>query len=93
MRKKPSSEKLKILNELFVEASKEKDKRLREKLVKKARDFAKHENLLIPSELKDKFCRKCNIIFNSKNQKIRLSKGKISKECLNCHHISRRKFK
>ncbi len=93
MRKNPKSEKLRILGELFVEASKEKDLKKQLKLVKKARDFAKHENLLIPKEWKDKFCRRCNSFFNAKNQKIRIPKGKISIECLNCHHVYRRKFK
>ncbi len=93
MRKKPSEQKLKELDLMFSLAKKEKDLKKQLKLVKGARDFAKHENMLIPSEWKNQFCRKCNIFFNSKNQKIRLSKGKISRECLNCHHVSRKKFK
>lgn len=93
MRKSPNSEKLKKLDELFFEASKEEDIKKQLKLVREARDFAKHENLLIPKNWKDKFCRRCNSFFNSRNQKIRLSNGKISQECLNCHHVYRRKFK
>ena len=93
MRKSPSSIKLKELDLLFVEATKEKDLKNQEKFVKKARDFAKHENLLIPKEWRDKFCRKCNVFFNSKNQKIRISKRKISRQCLSCGYISRKKFK
>lgn len=92
MRKNPSEQKLKELERLFVLAKKE-DKIKQEKLIKFARAFAKHENILIPLEWKDKFCRKCNSFFDAKNQKIRLSKGKISKECLNCHHTKRKKFK
>jgi len=93
MRKNPSGEKLKKLEELFVKAEKEKESKIQIKLVKKARDFAKHENMPIPMAWKDKFCRKCNVFFNAKNQKIRLSKGKISRKCLNCDYIKRKKFK
>lgn len=92
MRKQKSSKKLKELDDLFIRASEEKNNKKQMVLVKKAREFAKHENILL-GKWKDKFCNKCNSWFKGKNVKIRLSKRKISRECLNCHHIYRKKFK
>ena len=89
MRVKVSTDIAKKIDDLFVYASIKEE----EKLVKKARDFAKHSNYRIPDKWKDKFCDKCNSWFNSRNSKIRLSKGKITKECLKCGYISRKRFK
>jgi RNase P subunit RPR2 len=92
MRKTPSPEKLRKLDELFSEAKKETELKKQEKLVRTAKDFAKHNNLVIPTEWKNQFCKKCNHFFKEK-KKIRLSNKKISIECLSCHKVSRKQFK
>lgn len=99
MRKKPNQKTMDEINALFLEAEKSnkatEKSRLEEarKTVKKARTLAKQNNVLLLEKWKDKFCHKCKVMFNVKNRKIRLNKGKISVKCLACGHFSRRKFK
>ena len=57
--------------------------------VGKARKLAMRHNLRLPVELRRKFCHKCNSLFNSKNTRIRVSKGKLVITCLKCSHITR----
>jgi RNase P subunit RPR2 len=94
MRKRTSDSVLKEIDRLFSEAIKNKDDKKKSiGSIKKARKFARRNNSLVPKIWRDKFCHKCDTVFNSKNKKVRISGGKISAECLNCHHVSRRKFK
>jgi RNase P subunit RPR2 len=93
MRKQYSAEKLKKIDGLFVEAEKEDNLRKKEKIIKEARKSAKRNNISIPTKWRECFCRNCNTWFNEKNQRIRISNGKISKKCLSCGRTYRRKFK
>jgi RNase P subunit RPR2 len=92
MRKKISNEVVEQVNCLFDKANKSNEIGAR-KLIKEARELAKRKNYRMPAELREKFCNKCNSFFNGKNVKIRINKGKISKKCLECGYIFRKKFK
>jgi RNase P subunit RPR2 len=92
MRKKISKEIVEEVNFIFDKAN-ESNEIEAKKLVKEAREIAKRKNYRMPIELRDKFCNKCNSFFNGKNIKIRISHDKISKKCLECGYVSRRKFK
>jgi RNase P subunit RPR2 len=93
MRKQFSAEKLRKIDDLFIEAEKEKNLGKKQKIIKEAKKSAKRNNISIPKKWRDCFCRNCNTWFNGKNQRVRISNGKISKECLNCGRIYRRKLK
>ncbi|MFH0831767.1 MAG: hypothetical protein V1886_02785 [archaeon] len=59
--------------------------------IRKARRLAMHFKIKLSRDARKKFCRGCNSFFNSGNCKIRIKKGFIAKQCLNCGKISRYK--
>ncbi|MCX6741882.1 MAG: hypothetical protein NTX24_01760 [Candidatus Pacearchaeota archaeon] len=93
MRKQISAEKSRKIDNLFIKAEKEKNIEKKRKMIRDTRKSAKRNNLSIPKKWRDCFCRNCNTWFNGKNQRIRVSNEKISKKCLNCGRIYRRKLK
>ncbi|MEM4703390.1 MAG: hypothetical protein QXP53_02835 [Candidatus Pacearchaeota archaeon] len=92
MRAKVSKEVENLIENIFQKAKKERGEEKAKKLIKKARKIAKHANYRIPEKWRDKFCHKCNSWLDQ-NVKIRLSKKKISRKCLRCGNIVRKKFK
>jgi len=62
------------------------------KEIKKAKRLAMNKNIKL-GNLRKKFCKKCYILFNSKNSEIRIKKGRKVIKCKNCENISRYKLK
>lgn len=61
------------------------------KEIKKARKLAMSRNIKL-KELRKKFCKKCYIMFNSKNSEIKIKKGFKVVRCRECKNISRYKM-
>jgi len=61
------------------------------KEIKKAKKLAMSKNIKI-GKLRKKFCKKCYLIFDSKNSEIRIKKGFKIIKC-KCGYISRYKLK
>jgi len=62
------------------------------KEIKKIKKLAMRNNIKV-GEKRKLFCKKCNIIFNSKNSKTRIKRGRKIILCNKCGQISRWKLK
>ena len=59
--------------------------------IKKIKKLAMSKNIKL-GNLRKKFCKKCYVLFNSKNSETRLKKGNKIIKCKNCKYISRYKI-
>lgn len=55
--------------------------------VELARKISRRNKAIIPQELKKKFCKKCGAFLNSKNSKIRITKGYFCVTCKECGNL------
>ena len=77
---------------LFKEAEKtaKKDINLANRYIELARKISMKTKTKIPSELKRKFCKYCRkYLVPGINLRVRMSKGKVIYNCLNCGKIMR----
>jgi RNase P subunit RPR2 len=72
--------------------SKARPKKSSAEEIKKIRKLASSRNIRL-KELRKKYCKKCNSLFNSNNSIIRIKKGFKIIKCENCLHISRYKLR
>jgi len=80
--KKETKEKI---NEIFLKNPSTKE-------IKKAKRLAMSKNIKL-KDLKKLFCKKCFILFNSKNSETRINNSFKIIKCKNCGYISRYKIK
>ncbi|MAH03560.1 hypothetical protein CMI39_02115 [Candidatus Pacearchaeota archaeon] len=86
MKKLIKSEARKQVQEFFSNIKNKSPKQL-----KKIKRLAMNNNIPL-KESRKLFCKKCYIVFNQNNSKIRIKKGKKIVACLNCNYISRWKL-
>ena len=67
-------------------------KNLSPKEIKKLKRLAMNKKIRL-GNLKQRFCKKCYLLFNSNNSEIRIKKGFKAIKCKECSHISRYKLK
>ncbi len=63
-----------------------------QKNIKKVKRLAMSKNIKLGG-LRKKFCKKCYLLFNVNNSKIKIKKGMKIIKCKNCRHVSRYKLK
>lgn len=61
------------------------------KQIKKLKRLAMSKNIKL-GKLKQKFCKKCLILFNSKNSEIKIKKPLKIIKCKNCGYVGRYKL-
>lgn len=84
---------LERIKRLF-EAASDSSNDLAKRYVTMARKIAMKSNLRLPSDLKRKFCRKCNSFFViGKNCRVRTREGKLIYYCLECKKFTRIPYK
>ncbi|MBS3171307.1 ribonuclease P [Candidatus Woesearchaeota archaeon] len=84
------------INELFKKAKEifHENPNLSDRYVEIARKIAMKAQVSIPSNLKKKFCKKCNIyLVPGKNLRIRTRNKKLIYYCLKCKNIMRYPYK
>ena len=89
---KEKKEVIKIVEKLFEEARLQfnKNPELSNRYVKLARKAAMKVNLIIPRELKRKFCKHCySYLVTGKNSRVRIHKSRIIYTCFNCKKYMR----
>jgi RNase P subunit RPR2 len=62
-----------------------------QKQIKKAKKLAMSRNIKL-KELRKKYCKKCYLLFNSNNSKIRIKNNIKIIKCKGCNYISRYKI-
>jgi len=80
------------IKELFKEAKLifNKDPKLSNKYVNLARKIAMKHTLVIPKELKRKFCKHCySYLVPGKNSRVRIQKSRVIYYCENCKKFMR----
>ncbi|MFA7707810.1 MAG: hypothetical protein WCX73_02565 [Candidatus Pacearchaeota archaeon] len=73
------------INETFSKNSSQEE-------IKKIKKLAMSKNIKLGS-LKKRFCKKCYLLFNTKNSEIRIKKRFKTLKCKKCEYISRYKLK
>ncbi|MBI2128830.1 ribonuclease P [Candidatus Woesearchaeota archaeon] len=94
--KKPRSEVIKEIGQMFVEAADafKKNKSKANDLVRKARNLAMKSRLKVPSRLQKSFCKHCySFLKPGMNCRIRLQRGKLIYYCLECKRYMRFPYK
>ncbi|MBL7055746.1 ribonuclease P [Candidatus Woesearchaeota archaeon] len=69
------------------------DSMLSRRYVQLARKIAMKYKVRFPSELKRKFCKKCNSYFVAENSKIRVKQGYLIFHCLGCKTLRKVVYK
>jgi RNase P subunit RPR2 len=67
-------------------------KKPNQKEIKKTKKLAMSKNIKL-GNLRKKFCKKCNILFDSKNSEIRIKKGFKTIKCKKCNYVNKWKMK